>query len=68
MHIFIQLSALHIEYIYEYFYIPEDIIPLWGKVVLHECFLPSAIPKVQDQITEESDMRVLHIDWGQMVL
>lgn len=63
MHIFLHLSAFNIKNIYQDFYISEDIVPLWCKVVLHERFLSPTIPQVKDQVTQETDMRVFNINW-----
>lgn len=39
MHVFFQLTALNIKYVNKHFYISENVVPLAGEVVLHECVL-----------------------------
>jgi len=39
VHVFIQLSAFNIKDIDQHLYVPEDIVSLTGKIVLHEGFL-----------------------------
>jgi hypothetical protein len=40
------------------------VIPLIGEVVLHEGLLTTAIPEIERQIAEKSDVRMLDIDCG----
>jgi hypothetical protein len=57
-------AALDVKDVDQNFDIPEDVIPLIGEVVLHEGLLTTAIPEIERQIAEKSDVRMLDIDCG----
>lgn len=56
--------ALDIKNIDEHLHVPEDVIPLIGEVVLHEGLLTTAIPEIEGQVAEKSDVRMFDIDCG----
>ena len=64
MQIFLQLSGLDIEHIDEDLNIPEDVVPLRRKVVLHEGLLTAAVPEVEHQVAEQPHVAVLHVNGG----
>ena len=47
-----------------YLNISEDVVSLGGEVVFHESFLTSTIPEIEVQVSQESDVGVLHVDGG----
>lgn len=62
MHVVVQLPALHIEHIDQHLDVPEDVVLLRRKVLLHERLLTAAVPQVQHQIAEKSHVRVFNVD------
>ena len=64
MQILLQLSRLHVKNVDENLHIPEDVVSLWRKVVLHEGLLAAAVPQVEHEVAEQPHVRVLHVDGG----
>lgn len=56
VHVSVQLPALYIEDVDKDGDIPEDVVFLRLKVLLHERLLPATVPEVQHQIAQESDV------------
>ena len=48
--------------------IPENIVSLWSKIVLHESLLSTTIPQVQYKIPKQSDKMFYHVpDYLQLI-
>lgn len=62
MHVVVQLTALHVEHVDEHFDIPEDVVLLRRKVLLHERLLSATVPEIQHQIAQKANVRVLDVD------
>lgn len=39
VHVFLQLTALHVKHIDQHLHVPENVVPLAGEVVLHKSVL-----------------------------
>ncbi len=63
MYVLVNLSALHVEDIDQHLNITEYVVPLCSEIVLHERLLTTTIPQIQHQIAQESDIRLLDIDY-----
>lgn len=64
MHVVVQFPTFHIEHINENFNIPENVILLRSKILLHERFLATTIPEIQHQVSQEAHMGVLNVDYS----
>lgn len=53
VHVFLQLATLNVEYINKHLHISENIVPLAGEVVLHECVLSGWHEKHRVAFNEE---------------
>ena len=61
MYIILQLSWFYVEDVNQNFHISKYVVPLRRKVILHEVILPTTIPQVQSQVTEQLYMGMLNI-------
>ena len=60
----LNIAGLNVEDVDENPNIGEDVDSLLREVVLHEGFLPAAVPEVEGQIAEELDMREINVNSG----
>jgi len=62
--ILLRIRALYIKHINQHLHTPKNQIALAIKIRLVKRVLPAAIPQVQDQIPQEADVVVLHVQGG----
>lgn len=61
MYIFLELSWFFIKNIDENLKVVKKFFPLIGKVILQQSFFAFTILEIQDQVSQEFNMRMLHI-------
>ncbi len=62
VNVLVYFATLHIEHIDEHFNIAEYVVALRRKVMLHERLLPAAVPQVEHQIAQKTDVRLFDVD------
>lgn len=62
--VFGHLAALHVKNVDEHANVLKDGGPLGGKIAVHEGILSTAVPKVEDEVAQESNMVLLDVDGG----
>lgn len=62
VHVFLQLTALDVEHINKHLHISENVVPLAGEVIFHECVLSEVYEKHRVAFNNE-----FHI-WSQLFL
>lgn len=56
------LPTLDVEHVYQDPYVLEDGCTLGSEVAVHEGILPAAIPEVENEVAEETNMVLLDVD------
>ena len=60
--VFIHLAALHVENIDEDPNVLEDGCSLGGEITVHECILAAAVPQIEDEVPQETNMVLLNVN------